>query len=82
MESSSSRMTCYMLSGMLNVSHLLLLCSQTAIVPYLHFAQGVADAKCILAMADRPSSCLCVCLSVPHRIPTLLHRPGCDLGEW
>ena len=25
---------------------------------------------------------LCVCLSVPHRIPTLLHGPGCDLGEW
>jgi len=24
---------------------------------------------------------LCVCLSVPHRIPTLLHGPGCNLGE-
>ena len=23
---------------------------------------------------------LCVC--VPRRIPTLLHRPRCDLGEW
>ena len=28
--------------------------------------------------------CLCVCLSVcvPPRIPTLLHRPGCNFGEW
>ena len=25
--------------------------------------------------------CLCVCLSVPRRIPTLLHGPGCNLGE-
>jgi len=25
--------------------------------------------------------CLCVCLSVPRRIPTLLHGPGCDLGS-
>jgi len=24
---------------------------------------------------------LCVCLSVPRRIPTLLHGPGCDLGN-
>jgi len=24
---------------------------------------------------------LCVCLSVPRRIPTLLNRPGCHLGE-
>ena len=23
--------------------------------------------------------CLCVCLSVPCRIPTLLHGPGCNL---
>jgi len=25
---------------------------------------------------------LCVCLSVHRRIPTLLHGPGCNLGEW
>jgi len=25
---------------------------------------------------------LCVCLSVPRRISTLLHGPTCDLGEW
>jgi len=24
---------------------------------------------------------LCVCLSVPHRIPILLHGPGCNLGN-
>ena len=24
---------------------------------------------------------LCVCLSVPRRIPTLLHGPGCNLGN-
>ena len=26
--------------------------------------------------------CLCVCLSVRCHIPTLLHGPGCKLGEW
>ena len=26
--------------------------------------------------------CVSVCLSVPRRIPTLLHGPGCNLGEW
>jgi len=25
---------------------------------------------------------LCVCLSVPRRIPTLLHGPRCSLEEW
>jgi len=25
---------------------------------------------------------LCVCVSVLGRMPTLLHRPGCNLGEW
>jgi len=25
---------------------------------------------------------LCVCLSLPNRIPTLLHGAGCNLGEW
>jgi len=25
---------------------------------------------------------LCVCLSVPRRILTLLHGPGCNLEEW
>jgi len=26
--------------------------------------------------------CVSVCLSVPGRMPTLLHGPGCNLGEW
>jgi len=34
----------------------------------------------------RLCACLCVflslCLSVPRRIPTLLHERGCKLGEW
>jgi len=25
---------------------------------------------------------LCVCLSVRGHMPTLLHRPGCNLGAW
>jgi len=28
------------------------------------------------------SVCVCVCLSVRGRMPTLLHGPGCNLGEW
>ena len=31
---------------------------------------------------SRPSVCLCVCLSVPRRIHTLLHGPGRKLGAW
>ena len=27
------------------------------------------------------NGCLCVCLSVPSRIPTLLHAPGSNLGN-
>ena len=30
----------------------------------------------------RLSVCLSVCLSVRDRMPTLLHGPGCNLGEW
>jgi len=29
----------------------------------------------------RLSVCVCVCLSVPHRMPTMLHGPGCNLGN-
>jgi len=25
---------------------------------------------------------VCVCLTVPRHIATLLHGPGCELGEW
>jgi len=34
----------------------------------------LAKAKCILVMA--------ISMSVSRRIPTLLHGPGCKLGEW
>ena len=27
-------------------------------------------------------TCVCVCLSVRGCMPTLLHGPGCNLGEW
>jgi len=40
----------------------------------LHFARGLAKAKCILVAAAYVS------LSVPRRIPTLLYGPGCKLG--
>jgi len=40
----------------------------------LRFASGVGEAKCILLTA--------VCVSVPLRMPTLLHGPRCKLGEW
>ena len=29
----------------------------------------------------RLSECLCVCVSVRGRMPTLLHGPGCNLGS-
>ena len=30
----------------------------------------------------RSRLCVCLCVSVPRRILTLLHRPRCNLGEW
>jgi len=42
----------------------------------LHFAWGVAKAKCILV------TCVSMCLYDPWRMPTLLHGPRCNLGEW
>ena len=30
----------------------------------------------------RLCDCVCVCLSVRGRTPTLLHGPGCNLGAW
>jgi len=35
------------------------------------------EAKSILVTAV----CVSVCLPVPRRIPTLLHGPGCNLGN-
>ena len=43
----------------------------------LHFALGMSQAKCILVAPV----CVSVCLSVPRRILTLLHVPGCNFGE-
>ena len=43
----------------------------------LHFARVGDDAKCILVTRV----CLSVCLSVRRRILTLLHGPGCNLGN-
>jgi len=54
----------------------------------LHFERVIDDVKCILVSRV----CVCVCawmchlqlvrVLVPRRIPTLLHRPGCNLAEW
>ena len=40
--------------------------------------------KCIVVTRARARArvCVCVCLSVRGRMPTILHRPGCNLGEW
>jgi len=50
----------------------------------LHFALVVDDAKCIIGHA-RVCVCLCVCvcgcLPVRRRMRTLLHGPGCNLGN-
>jgi len=46
----------------------------------LHLARVVDDAKCIVV--TRVCVSVCVCLSVRGRMPTLLHGPGCNLGEW
>jgi len=40
------------------------------------FSHYVDDAKCIVVTS------VCVCLCVRGCMPTLLHVPGCDLGEW
>ena len=57
---------------------------------YYHYYYCYYRSYCISREAQprrnvhwpRPSECLCICLSVPCRIPTLLHGPGCNLGEW
>jgi len=41
--------------------------------PLLYFVQGVAEARCILVTG------VCVCLSVPRCIPTLLHCTDPDV---
>ena len=44
----------------------------------LHFARVVDDVKCIVVTRV----CVSVCLFVRGRMPTVLHGPGCNLGEW
>ena len=39
---------------------------------------GLDDAKCIVVTRV----CVSVCLYVRGRMSTLLHGPGCNLGEW
>jgi len=46
--------------------------SQNQII--ITFRVSHSRGKCILVTA--------VCVSVPHRIPTLLHGPGCKVREW
>ena len=41
---------------------------------WLHFAWVIDDAKCSVVTR--------VCVFVRGRMPTLLHGPGCNLGEW
>jgi len=53
-------------------------CSSCLFNSLLHFARVIDDAKCIVVMAV----CMSVCVSVHCRMPTLLHGPGCNLGEW
>jgi len=48
---------------------------------YYIFAPVVDDAKCIVVTRVCVSVRLCVCVSVRGRIRTLLHGPGCNLGE-
>jgi len=49
--------------------------------PFLGTRRVVDDAKCIVVTRVCVSLCLCVCLSVRGRMPTLLHGPGCNLGS-
>jgi len=48
----------------------------------LHFTSVVDDPKCIVVTGVRVCVCVCVCVSVDDRLPTLLHGPGCNFGEW
>ena len=40
------------------------------------------DANIILWSRASVCVCVCVCVFVRGRMPTLLHGPGCNLGEW
>jgi len=51
------------------------------VVHYCANLQSVQGFRCYNNIAPKLSVCLCVCLSVPRRIPTLLHGRGCNLGN-
>ena len=63
----------------LSLSHCLSLVTLLDALSLLHFTWVVDDTKCVDAKCVLVTH---VCLSVPCRIPTLLHRPGCNLAEW
>jgi len=49
----------------------------------LHFAWVEDHEKCIVVTrAVCVGVCVCVCLCVRGRMPTVLHGPGCNLGQW
>jgi len=49
-------------------------CVKVMLLLLLHFPWVIDDAKCTLVT--------CVCVPVHRRIPTLLHRAGCNVREW
>jgi len=49
---------------------------------YLHFAVALFHIAWVVDNAKCTWSRAFVCLSVRSRMPTLLHGPGCNLGEW
>jgi len=55
-------------------------CKNISVSILLHLAWVVDDAKCIVVMRVCVSVCVCVCMSVCVCTPTLLDRPGCNLG--
>jgi len=46
---------------------------------FIYISREAYRGKIILKNFRRLSAYLCVCLSVPRRISTLLHEPGCNL---
>jgi len=49
-------------------------------ITLLHFVRVVDHEKCIVVIHAR--LCVCVSVSVRGRMPTLLHGPRCNLGNW
>ena len=51
----------------------------------LHFTSGAGKAECMTLCVGHGHLCVrltvSVCISVPYRIPTLLHGPVCNFGS-